>query len=150
MTRARPRVDAALRNAAGIAALLVAISTMVPAVALADQRIDLGAPPEGVAPTDNASWDVPGVVVIDEKDDISDSTEKSLFAKLSHDFSDVRFADTDLVKQTHIHLALVAPSEVPGLIADAESQPGVVEAEPLAWVEAMFTPNVRSSSSNGT
>src|SRR5689334_20427337 len=116
MKSSRPRLDAALRNPskgawAGGALAVLALSALMPAAALADQRVDLGPPPEGVAPTDNSSWDIPGFVVIDEVDDISDSAEKSLFEKLKGDFSDVRFVDTDLVKETHIHLAIVAPSE---------------------------------------
>jgi serine protease len=81
------------------------------------------------------------VVIIDEKDDISSSDEQSLFDKLSSHFKDVKFIDSDLVKETHIHLALMAPSEESAFIADAADEEGVDSVEPLAWVDAQFVPN---------
>jgi serine protease len=138
MHNARPRSSALARFALGGAALAAAL--VVPSLASADQRADLGAPPT-VAAASPSAWDIPGVVIIDEKDDISSSDEQALQAKLSSEFADLRFADSDLVNETHIHLAFVAPSEVDALMRDAADEPGVEGVEPLAWVQEQFAPN---------
>jgi len=107
----------------------------------ADGSARYGAPPVGVAPSAQDAWDIPGVVIIDEKDSSTEADDAALFAKLKADFSDATFADGDLVKSTHIHLAFVDPSEVASLVAEASAEGAVEGAEPLAWVGAMFVPN---------
>ncbi|MFO0617972.1 MAG: S8 family peptidase [Polyangiaceae bacterium] len=97
-------------------------------------------PPEG-AWTSEDSWDIPGAVVIDERDDTSASEDETLFSKLRSKFRDLVVVDTDLVASTHIHLAYVDPSEVNDLVAAASADASVEGAEPLAYVRAMFTPN---------
>jgi serine protease len=118
----------------------LAATILVPVVASADPSVDLGPPPTATW-TDESSWDIPGVVIIDEADGISESDEQGIVAKLTSDFSDIRFVDSDLVKETHIHLALVRASEVDGVMAEARGLAGVDAVEPLAWVDAQFAPN---------
>ncbi len=137
MRRGRPLFSLGLLASSAVALGSLALA---PSIAMASPGVDLGGPPVGVAPS-GSSWDIPGVVVIDEKDDVSSAEEKRVEAKLEHDFGDAKFFDTDLEKETHIHLAVVAPSEVDGFIADAERDGEVVAAEPLAWVDEQFTPN---------
>ena len=92
-------------------------------------------------PTTEDAWDIPGVVLIDTLDDLGEADEASLLQGLRSHFPDVRFEDTDLERQTGIHVAVVSPDEEAALIAESSRDSRVEGAEPLAWVAAQFVPN---------
>jgi serine protease len=119
-----------VRSSLSALALLVA----APFTAHAEEAA-LGEPPEGVAPTRGDSWDIPGWVIVDLDDDVSDGAVKDLFS--SH-LPGVEFLPTDLAKETKAYLVR-AESDRAARALEGESDVDAVE--PLAWMKAMFEPN---------
>ena len=81
---------------------------------------------------------IPGQVVIDVKDDLSDAD----IAELAKDMHVIIRDNSPGVKDDgNIELADVDPSEVPGLIARLKADPRVEGAEPAETASVLWTPN---------
>jgi serine protease len=85
---------------------------------------------------DEASYDIPGQIVVDARDDLDDGA----LASLARDFG-LPFAPTALAAQTRIEIATVGDGEVESVLARLRRDPRVEAAEPLARVRASFAPN---------
>jgi serine protease len=85
---------------------------------------------------DETSYDVPGEVVVDLKDDLDTPEIASLAASFG-----LSFEPTRLEGATHIEIAKVAPSDERSLIERLRRDPRVEFVEPLARVRASFVPN---------
>jgi serine protease len=122
------------------------LSTLAPIAALASVALlSSGAfaappsPPEPAdlpVPTSESSWDVPGWVVIDGVDSLSDAEVADLGAELG-----VTLVPTDLEEDTRVELAETSPSLVQRLIDRLRGDSRVEHVEPLAWVRAFHTPD---------
>ncbi|HTJ81038.1 MAG TPA: S8 family peptidase [Polyangiaceae bacterium] len=86
-------------------------------------------------------WEVPGVVVIDGRDDLSDADVKSLLADVEAAFPDATFQASDLEGETRIEVARVSPAETSALVSRFGTDARVESAEPLSWIHASFVPN---------
>lgn len=83
------------------------------------------------------SYDIPGALVIDARDEL----DTSGIAALAADFG-LTFTPSDLEPQTRIEIAKVGAGErVAELISRLSRDPRVEVVEPLARVRALFTPN---------
>lgn len=81
---------------------------------------------------------IPGEVVIDVKDDLSDSD----IAELAKDMHvAIRDNSPGVKDDGNIEVTDVDPSEVPGLIARLKADPRVEGAEPAATASILWTPN---------
>lgn len=89
---------------------------------------------DSAADLDEAAWDIPGQLVVDARDDL----EPSALSKLAADFG-LRLTTSDAARR--IEIAEVAPSLTPSVIERLRKDPRVEYVEPLARVEAFFTPN---------
>jgi serine protease len=85
---------------------------------------------------DESSYDLPGRIVVDARDDLEPSAIRSLGA----DFG-LSFTPTGLESETKIEIATVPLAEMPARIAELSRDPRVEYAEPLARVRAFFAPN---------
>ncbi len=95
-------------------------------------------PPAGdpVSPT---SWDIPGVVVIDADDDLSDGEVASLLSGVRSVAPNAVMEESDLEDDTRIQIVRGANlSAIESLLAGDSRVEGI---EPLAWVRANFAPN---------
>ncbi|MBL9021117.1 MAG: peptidase S8 [Myxococcales bacterium] len=126
----KPFLSLALAVAAGL----------VPTVASADPNDAYGPPPEGVAPN-GASWDVPGTIIVDGDDSLSDSELADVLASVAAKFPGVTFEKTDFDEDTKIKLARVAPSRVAEIVDAIDDDARLENVEPLAWVRAEMVPN---------
>ena len=88
------------------------------------------------ADLEESSYDVPGQIVVDAKNDL-DATAIGLLAA---DFG-LDFKPSALERETHIELATVSPVEEAALLAALARDPRVERAEPLARVRALFAAN---------
>jgi len=87
-------------------------------------------------PTSESSWDIPGWVVVDGVDSLSETEVEGLGAELG-----VKMIPTAMADETRVEIAEVAPSMVERLIARLRGDARVQHAEPLAWVQAFYVPN---------
>jgi len=120
---------------------LAAALALVTASGAALAEDDWGAPPNETVSDAASPWEIPGVVVIDGRDDLSASDVASLFSDVRSAFPDATFEASDLEGETKIELARLAPSEVAALVARLATDDRVEAAEPLSWVHASFVPN---------
>lgn len=91
--------------------------------------------------TTEASWDLPGFIVIDAKDDLSDSEVKSLLNDVAAKIPSATFSESDLEDETRIELALVPLSEVDDVLDLLDGDSRIEHVEPLSWVKGTFLPN---------
>ncbi|WP_437689069.1 S8 family peptidase [Sorangium sp. So ce176] len=84
---------------------------------------------------DETSYDIPGQIVVDARDDLDDST----LAALARDFS-LRLFPTALASETRIQIATVE-GPVSATLQRLARDPRVEAAEPLARVRASFVAN---------
>lgn len=91
--------------------------------------------------TTESSWDLPGFVVIDAKDDLSDSEVKTLLDDVAARVPSANFSESDLEDDTRIELALVPLSEVDDVLDLLAGDSRVEHVEPLSWVKGSFLPN---------
>ncbi|WP_437896673.1 S8 family serine peptidase [Sorangium sp. So ce124] len=95
-----------------------------------------GEPLHGMASElDETSYDIPGQIVVDARDDLDDAS----LADLVRDFS-LRVMPTALTSQTRIQIATV-DGPVSATLERLARDPRVEAAEPLAWVRASFVAN---------
>ena len=85
---------------------------------------------------EESSYDIPGQIVVDARDDL----DLGALAALAADFG-LSFTPTGLSAETRIEIASVAPGSEQGVIARLLRDPRVQVAEPLARVRASFTAN---------
>jgi serine protease len=102
-----------------------------PVAVAADAAQDLDA-----VDLDESSYDIPGEIVVDARDNL----DTGGLAALASEFG-LRFTPTALASETRIEIASVAPGGEAGLLARLRSDPRVEAAEPLARVRASFTAN---------
>ncbi|MGK4008785.1 S8 family peptidase [Sorangium sp. So ce1036] len=88
------------------------------------------------ADLDESSYDIPGQIVVDARDDLDDSA----LATLARDFSLLKVTPTALASDTRIHIATV-DGPLGATLARLARDPRVEVAEPLAWVRASFVAN---------
>ena len=88
------------------------------------------------ADLEESSWDIPGQIVVDARDDL-DTTS---LAALAADFG-FSFLPTRLEATTHIEIATVSVRDMASVLAKLRGDPRVENAEPLARVKALFVPN---------
>jgi serine protease len=105
------------------------------------EELDLGAPPEGIEPSTESAWDVPGYVIIDADDDLGASGLDRLREELGAGFRGLGFMPTDLVERTSAAVARVSPGDVARLVARLRGDARIERVEPLAWARANFTPD---------
>ncbi len=109
----------------------------------APSAADLPAPPSSASldPQAESAWDLPGYVVIDAKDDLSESDIAKLLDDVRSKESDATFAKSDLESETRIEIARVAASEVDDVIDLLRGDARIEHVERLSWVRANFVPN---------
>ena len=90
--------------------------------------------PEALAPVDESVATVPGELVIDLRDDLSDADVASFFSGLG-----VSFSRSALEQQTRTEIAHT--SDPAALAARLAGDPRVEGVEPLGIVHALYTPN---------
>ncbi|WP_437675579.1 S8 family peptidase [Sorangium sp. So ce131] len=84
---------------------------------------------------EETSYDIPGQIVVDARDDLDDGA----LAALASDFS-LRLLPTALASETRIQIATIN-GPVSATLARLARDPRVEAAEPLAWVRASFIAN---------
>jgi serine protease len=111
---------------------------VAPSAAFAQTAAGSATPPtfDATATTD---WDVPGVIVIDAKDDLSDSEVSSLLADLASAVPGVSFQESDLEDDTRIEIA--SGISLNAAISALGHDDRVEGIEPLSWVKANFVPD---------
>ncbi|MCC6556523.1 MAG: peptidase S8 [Polyangiaceae bacterium] len=129
-----PREPRGFGDPSGRSAILEpsALPAMVEPVAVAADSV-LGA---DQASLDESSYDVPGQIVVDARDDL----DAGALAALAADFG-LSFTPTALAPETRIEIAQVAPGSEAAVIARLLQDRRVEVAEPLARVRASFTAN---------
>jgi serine protease len=85
---------------------------------------------------DETSYDIPGQIVVDARDDLDSSALRAL----AGDFG-LRFLPTALEPQTKIEIASVGVGRMDEMLARLRLDARVEVAEPLARVRAFFLPN---------
>ena len=125
-----------LRPLAGLT-VIAAASAAAPSSAAAQTAT----PPTGISPSAESAWDIPGWIVVDARDDLSDAEVAALEAELAAQVPGVRFVPSDLEDDTRIELAELSPGAAEALVRAAASDARVERVEPLAWVQANFVPN---------
>lgn len=114
---------------------LVAAAIAVPGVAAAQD-----APNSGIQGpdtwTDESSWDIPGTLVIDGRDDL----EESDLLSISQGYG-IELTATDLAEETRIQLATAGLDRVAKLLAELSADGRVERVEPLARVKGFFAPD---------
>ncbi|AKT36244.1 S8 family peptidase [Chondromyces crocatus] len=88
------------------------------------------------ADLDARSYDVPGQIVVDARDDLDGSELLSLASSAG-----LTFVPTVLADQTRIHVASVPPGSEQQVMELLAKDPRVEAVEPLARVRAFFAPN---------
>lgn len=112
---------------------------LVPSAAFAQGTAAGSAAPPTFDATATTDWDIPGVIVIDAKDDLSDSEVSSLLADLASKVPGVSFQESDLEDDTRIEIA--TGISVNAALSALENDERVEGIEPLAWVKANFVPD---------
>lgn len=97
----------------------------------------------GTLPSDIEAVDgvIPGRVVIDAVDNISDEEHKQLLAKLQGRFPDLSLSATDLAEETKILVGEVRPDQVDDVIEFIKSDSRIQHVEPSYQVKALYEPN---------
>ncbi len=123
-----------------LALALASVGLVASSYASANPNDAYGPPPEGVAPVGSA-WDVPGAIIVDGKDSLSDAEVDELLAEVTSRFPGISFESTDFDADTRIKLARLPASRAASLIAAIGDDPRLEHVEPLSWVRASFVPN---------
>lgn len=84
---------------------------------------------------------IPGRVVIDAMDDISDAEHQALLVKIQGQFPHINFSATDLAEQTKIMVGEVQPDQVDDVIEFIRSDSRVQHVEPSYEMKALYEPN---------
>lgn len=82
------------------------------------------------------AYDIPGVYIVDAKDDVSESSIASLARDLH-----LAFQPTALEAETHEELVRIDPRDAARVLDALKSDPRVEGVEPLAMVRAYYTAN---------
>ncbi len=98
-------------------------------------------PPPTEEPATLDGWDLPGFVIIDGKDDLSDAEVSELMALVAREMGGADVSKSDLEAETRIEIAKVDPHEVDDVIDLLDDDPRVERVEALSWVRASFVPN---------
>jgi len=98
-------------------------------------------PPPATDPLSTEGWDIPGFVIIDGRDDLSDAEVGELMALVDRRMGGAEVTKSDLEGQTRIEIAKVDAHEVDDVIDLLADDPRVERVEPLSWVRANFTPD---------
>src|SRR4051812_35829290 len=129
---------------------LLAVAALLSGSASADEGRGPAAPPvdafEPVAAADagglvesgdleESSYDIPGQIVVDARDDL----DPSALSALAGDFS-LSFTPTALFAETKEEIASVPVGRMDEVLAKLRHDPRVELAEPLAQVRAFFVP----------
>lgn len=102
--------------------VLSSLLALLPSVALADDRL-------------------PGQVVLDEVDSISEADHQKLVSRVKNKFPEVRVEETDLVTETKQRILHVDPEHVDSVIKFLVTDGRVQHVEPNFKVYATFVPN---------
>ncbi len=123
-----------------LALAIASVAGLVPGLAAADPNDAYGPPPEGVAPN-GSSWDVPGAIIIDGEDSLSDSELSSVLDGIKERFPGVTFDATDFDDETRIKIARIAGVSRSAFIDAVDDDERLENVEPLSWVHADMVPN---------
>jgi serine protease len=124
------------KRAALIASSSLALVLAVPGLALAEPAS--GDAPTSAAITADAPDFVPGEIIVDAKDDLSDAD----IQKLGNDFHIALRDNSPGVKDDgNIAVADVAPSEIDGLVRRLSADPRVEAVEPAGVAKMLWMPN---------
>jgi len=127
-----------------IPAFAFGAALMSPLLVHADGVLADGTAAGPVAPpafdaTSATGWDVPGVVVIDAKDSLSDGDIQALLEDLRSVAPGVTFEESDLEDDTRIEIAKGVDLAV--VLDRFQGDDRIEGVEPLAWVKASFVPD---------
>ncbi|NUP11275.1 MAG: peptidase S8 [Polyangiaceae bacterium] len=122
---------------AAIAALALGAAVLAPSGASADEL----PPPPTAEQSSTTSWDIPGFVVIDAKDDLSDGEIADLLGDVSSKIRGASFSESDLEDETRIEIARVSADDVDDVIDLLDDDARIEHVEPLSWVHTNFVPN---------
>lgn len=120
-----------------LGALVLGATTLCSSIASAE---DLP-PPPATEPTSATSWDVPGHVIIDAKDGLSDGEVSDLLSDVAKTIRGASFTESDLEDETRIQIARVSVNDVDDVIDLLDDDERIERVEPLSWVRANFVPN---------
>lgn len=123
-----------------LALAIASVAGLVPAVAAADPTDAYGPPPEGVAPN-GSSWDIPGTIIIDGDDSLSDSELSTVLDGIRDRFPGVTFDATDFDDETRIKLARIGGISKSAFIDAVDDDKRLENVESLSWVHADMVPN---------
>ncbi len=126
---------------ARVSPVLLTALALVTASGVAHAEDDWGAPPDDAVAASRSTWEIPGVVVIDGKDDLGDADVAALMAEVQAEFPGATFQASDLEPETRIEIAKLTPTQASVLLSKLEGDSRVERAEPLSWVRANFVPN---------
>ncbi|MFO0550391.1 MAG: S8 family peptidase [Polyangiaceae bacterium] len=130
------------RRRGRLALLCSAAAFPILALATSASADSLPAPPTStVQPAAETAWDIPGVIVIDAKDNLSDSEVKTLLDEVANVSPTATFTESDLEDETRIELASVPAADVQSVVSKLANDERIEHVEPLAWVTANFVPN---------
>ncbi len=119
-----------------LAAAAVASSVSLASAVAAPPGLPPTDPASLPTPTDESSWDIPGWFVVDGVDGMSTSEVADLGAELG-----LSFVPTALAEDTNVVVAEATPTLVQSLLARLRGDARVEGVEPLAWVQALYTPD---------
>jgi len=128
-------------HAVGALATLAVCTVLGAAFAPPASADPVADPPRELVATFETAWDLPGYIVIDAKDDLSDSEIGDLLSEVSASSPGATFEESDLEDDTRIEIARVSQGEVATVIARLRGDARIESVEPLAWVRANFVPN---------